>query len=212
MIRRLACHQSPWLLALSGTSQLTATEPATERPGRTLPAPGKRIAGRTGNRRTFPDWFPAHPAVTVRFDDFTISGAWVEDEFDDGRIPATWQVQTQPPDASAEESDGKLVLRVPAGLTSEGFESRVDVWPAFQLGDEFDVSVSFSVEDGFYSSQKGAFGLYVEGGGWIVFIGVEGGAYQTWRLVEPDDWLVHPLSETVQLDGKLRITRTYTDG
>ena len=150
---------------------------------------------------------PDYPAFTVRFDDLTISGA--TNAFDDGTIPPSWQpFMTE--GATAEESNGVLVVDLPAGRSTEGSESSVALNPPTYFGGEFDISMSFSVDDDFYALTSAGFGLYVGEGDAVIW--VVGGTYSSEQNQGSPSYLIHATTEASQLEGRLRITRTYADG
>ncbi len=157
------------------------------------------------------NWWPAHPSVTAWFDDFsTLRSA---DDFEADRLSGVWGVGGSP-GVETRIEDGSLRLDIPGGMNIAGAEGGADVWHSIALGEEFDVSVRFRVEDDFYSLDSGAVGLIVGSGEEVaqyhVAIWIIEGEYRSERLSGPDSG-IQASTSTNDVSGGFRIVRSAVE-
>lgn len=170
------------------------------------------------------NWPPDYPALTVRFDDFMTLDSG--DNFETEPLSTVWQVDkigeeglvrgaaAKSTGVTAEVVDRQLVVRLAEGESTSGFEKRVDLFHGINLEREFDVSVRFTLEDGFYSLTSGGLSLTIVctvcPEGFQAGITLLGNSYQSYDSAGSGS---RTLAGTPadQLDGGLRLRGTKVE-
>ena len=141
--------------------------------------------------------------------DWVFSGVdLVLDDFDDGVLSPIWGI-TNSSGADVIEAGGVVTSVIPAGPTSGGFNHVAGLYTNdFILSGDFDVAIDFTLSPDFHTSPGSAAKfLTQDASGFFAELGIRAGGFES-NEVGPGVWINHKSTETDQLEGRLRITRS----
>jgi hypothetical protein len=151
---------------------------------------------------------PGFPALWVDWDDVFSGVDLVLDDFDDGVLSSIWGI-TRSSGADVIESGGVVTSVIPAGTRPGGFNQVAGLYTSdFILSGDFDVAIDFTLSPDFHTSPGSAAKfLTQDAAGFFAELGIRPGSFQS-NEVGPGVWINHESTDTDQLEGRLRITRS----